>query len=601
MKMGTREVASGVVNLGNTCYMNAVFQALAHAPELCMAIECEPHLLTCPIATSNADYERRLTEDTSASTANGIDNNQSSPTMQHVEKERIKLVKASDECEGIQFCLLCEIEKHLTRVHSGSMNSVLQSRIKAESLQRNESIYPSTLVNGFFDHIAPSNNFKIGLQQDSHEFLRLLIDGMQNSCINARPNQNGTNKSNGDGEDPSQSNKSNNSGGEEYAFKLFRGTVESTIKCSQCGASSVKIDPIEDIGLDVTSASKNNGYSMSSPLYDIIGALNKFIEEEKLDVYKCEKCNKRVCASKTTRLASIPPILTLHLKRFRFGANGNSSHMAYQPTFSTRRVNSKSGSQKIDGFVKFEQILDIHPYVTEELQQNKKKIFCRLFAVVVHSGKNSHSGHYIAYVRNLSKNEWWKMDDAKVTRVAQEEVINCEAYMLFYRVVEHPIAQGLRKAEAIMKEEAAKKAKEESVKAKEQEQMKQSKTSNSKENGSTKATGNKRKRNEVAFTSCKEWAKQCTQFPESCIPIFENAVEALSHNMEFKPEYFRLIKEDADKGGDAGSGPRISLSIDEDVRDVHVYKKAIMDLLVQYARDNSSDLAKFLNDDVPDS
>ena len=178
-------------------------------------------------------------------------------------------------------------------------------------------------------------------QQDSHEFLRLLIDGMQNSCIEARQNDKidtdmEMEQNNVDSEFfPQNDESSHQLGGNEYAFRLFRGTVESTIRCSLCRSSSIKIDPIEDVGLEVTS--KHNGDS----LCDITSALKNFIEEEKLDSYTCEKCNVKACATKTTRLASIPPILTLHLKRFAFRRNShNSSH-----TFSSRRLH---GSQKIE-------------------------------------------------------------------------------------------------------------------------------------------------------------------------------------------------------------------------------------------------------------
>ena len=78
-----REVGSGIINLGNTCYISAVLQAFAHAPELYLAMDCENHGQTCPIRASSSLH--------GSNGANG-----ESSTL---------------------FCILCELEDHLSRTH----------------------------------------------------------------------------------------------------------------------------------------------------------------------------------------------------------------------------------------------------------------------------------------------------------------------------------------------------------------------------------------------------------------------------------------------------------------------------------------------------
>merc|ERR1719232_318606 len=240
--------------------------------------------------------------------------------------------------------------------------------------------------------IAPQ--FKLGVQEDSHEFLRLLIDAMQKSCLEKK----------------------------SYPFHLFRGTIESCIVCQQCKSITKKCDPIEDLGLEAVSCGGGLG--------DVNMAMEILTREETLEEYKCDSCNQVGYATKQTKLASIPPVLTLHLKRFRYGGLQSNYANSSMNGFVNRRANPNhhsTGSAKIEGHVRFEQIFDLLPFVTPQLKQSRRTMCCRLFAVIVHSGKNSHSGHYLAYVRNISKNEWWKMDDARICRVAPSEVMEAEA------------------------------------------------------------------------------------------------------------------------------------------------------------------------------
>jgi ubiquitin carboxyl-terminal hydrolase 36/42 len=317
---------------------------------------------------------------------------------------------------------------------------------------------PKVFVNGFISNVALSIG---GKQEDAHEFLRLLISAMQNSCKIARA---ATASAVVDGGDSLSTAESRTRGkanllsheDDEYPFRLFKGTVESNVTCSACQATSCRIDPFEDIGLDIHPIHSVHGGSSDSigglsnathhrigstggnasvsslsntnmPLANVTQALERFISTEHLDSgYKCERCGKFGKATKTSKLASIPPILTLHIKRLRYGFENDSGEA------SSMNVSS-SCSEKIEGHVGFGPVLDVKPYLTPQLQQTVfQNTIYHLFAVVVHSGKNCHSGHYVAYVHNVSKKEWWMMDDAKVILSSWDEVCNADAYMLFY-------------------------------------------------------------------------------------------------------------------------------------------------------------------------
>mmetsp|Transcript_57434 Transcript_57434/g.121874 ORF Transcript_57434/g.121874 Transcript_57434/m.121874 type:complete len:858 (+) Transcript_57434:159-2732(+) len=669
-----REVASGVSNLGNTCYMNAALQALAHAPEMCHALDAESHLRRCPVALRNERRRRRRARERAATLAregadgsaeamaegrqspltdenggkkapngkgskthrrsNSSSSNGSNGSKGKKRKKKDDLASAVDYDPDYEYCTLCEVERLMGRVHSrpvevlddpennpqamDTKDGINQAGgvAKSSTLPSSAPVVPETFVTGFMSKVAPW--FRRGVQEDSHEFLRLLIDAMQNSCKGARSSEE---KQNANTAQTISSSNPSGTGKEdtEYPFRLFRGTVESKVKCSACRATSCKIDPIEDIGLDIlplkscvashhpyASSTRGGGASMSSsrstsptsnfPLADVQQALERFISSEHLDSgYKCEKCGKLGKATKTSKLASIPPILTLHLKRFRYGNGKRGGGGGYgEATRSSRSARGgagveldnvgPSGSAKIEGHVRFSAVLDVKPYLTSELQRTVfQKAICRLFAVVVHSGKNSHSGHYVAYVHNVSKKEWWKMDDARIIRVPWQEVQNAEAYMLFYRVTSHPVATRLKdivdakeeRARRVMdeirrREEAAKAVAAEvervAEEAREAEAAAAAKAAadaisgvadgeSDEDEGSpggspvsegeaNEVTPELGKRARPALASGEEWARAATALPPEYLPLFSRIQEFIADNVAFSPEFFGFITEE---------------------------------------------------------
>ncbi|KNA06097.1 hypothetical protein SOVF_184260 [Spinacia oleracea] len=143
-------------------------------------------------------------------------------------------------------------------------------------------------------------------------------------------------------------------------------------------------------------------------------------EEEEVDL-KCVKVMRD--ATKRILISKIPPILTIHLKRFSQDARGRLS--------------------KLNGHVGFKEYIDLGPYMDCRSTERDNCIY-HLIGVVEHSG-SMRGGHYVAYVRGGDRRKgrseeetirgrsvWYHTSDAYVRETTLEEVLGCEAYILFY-------------------------------------------------------------------------------------------------------------------------------------------------------------------------
>lgn len=155
-------------------------------------------------------------------------------------------------------------------------------------------------------------------------------------------------------------------------------------------------------------------------------------------------------AYKRYLIATPPPILVIHLKRF-------------QQSSKTPVASFASGFKKLDDYISFPEYLDLAPYLAPKREdyfvtkvavgrgRAKRMGHCmyRLYAVVVHIG-NMLGGHYVAYAAlppstsqsghpdkerqssDRTPRDWAYISDTVVRLVSFEEVMKTKAYICMY-------------------------------------------------------------------------------------------------------------------------------------------------------------------------
>uniref|UniRef100_A0A8C3L4C3 Ubiquitin carboxyl-terminal hydrolase n=1 Tax=Chrysolophus pictus TaxID=9089 RepID=A0A8C3L4C3_CHRPC len=225
-------------------------------------------------------------------------------------------------------------------------------------------------------------HFRHGAQEDAHEFLRFTVDAMQEVCLHGctildRSSQATT-----------------------IIHQIFGGFLRSRVKCLNCKAVSDTYEPFLDIPLDIKLDIKTDS--------SVIKALEQFVKPEQLDgenCYKCNKCMKMAPASKRFTIHRSPNVLTISLKRF-----------------------ADFTGAKITKAIEYPEYFDLRAYMS---QSAGEPLIYALYAVLVHNGSDSHSGHYYCFIK-AADGLWYQMNDASVVRSNIKTVLSQQAYLLFY-------------------------------------------------------------------------------------------------------------------------------------------------------------------------
>lgn len=221
-------------------------------------------------------------------------------------------------------------------------------------------------------------HFRLGRQEDSHEFIINLIDKMEESIIK------------------SYKNKLDKRVAETNPIhQIFGGYLRSQVECIDSKYISNTYDAFIGISLQLDTGSS------------IERCFRQYIEPDILEgknAYKCPLTKKYERAKKRLTIHEAPPVLILHLKRFSIFGKKINKHISYGEEF------------------------DLEPYMSKETEQDAKYKLC---GVLVHSGNSCHSGHYYSYVKN-SNGVWYRMDDSRVAQVQQKAALEQHAYILFY-------------------------------------------------------------------------------------------------------------------------------------------------------------------------
>ncbi|XP_062508056.1 ubiquitin carboxyl-terminal hydrolase 1-like isoform X2 [Corticium candelabrum] len=189
----------------------------------------------------------------------------------------------------------------------------------------------------------------------------------------------------------------------DFVVGMFQGGLVFTTKCLECESSSGRHEKFLDVSVPVKrfkSSPETPRKQTAVGQNSLNWSLKQFTKPERLtgeDKYYCGVCNRHSEAEISMCFDKLPPILTIHLKRFTALAGGGQSL-----GFVT----------KLSGNLATPMHLRLHQWCTRDCE-NKNQTY-ELLGVIMHNGCGTGSGHYLTYVRASGEAEKWMVGENSV-------------------------------------------------------------------------------------------------------------------------------------------------------------------------------------------
>ncbi|KER28204.1 hypothetical protein T265_04882 [Opisthorchis viverrini] len=385
----------GLVNMGNTCFLNVVIQALTHTPVLRDYLLADLHRCNNPARSRSClacEMIRVTQEIYSPVVTPFVPSNLLYAIWLHASH-----LAGYEQRDAHEFLitLLTLIHGHLIGEHVPL----------GESLHDQEPPSKRRLVaSRLSEDSNNSSEYKPSMsRKHSDSSSHLSVCDKELETLNERAaakHVHPTESSTSDSASSQASVSSSRDSGEScdcIVHQVFFGDLESVISYEGCGHSSSTVDPFLDLSLDVIQRGSTS----------LQACLTSYFRPESIDgLILCSQCNVGRPAVKQFSLLHLPNVLCFYLKRCHHDTKINTS-------------------------ITFPADLDLAPYL-HQVDGDRSAWSDRysLYAVLNHSGQ-TNSGHYTAYIRS-GPGSWCLCDDQKIVSVSLEHVLQTDAYVLLY-------------------------------------------------------------------------------------------------------------------------------------------------------------------------
>nr|CAH7720622.1 unnamed protein product [Callosobruchus chinensis] len=232
----------------------------------------------------------------------------------------------------------------------------------------------------------------------------------------------------------------------------FTGTLTSQLRCTECGhKSAVRYDKFESLSLALPSGAGDLGWGR----HKLHQLLTNFVTPEVVQDVQCEGCNKGRDPEmspvlsrqiKILNFGKLPVCLCIHISRNTWQPGGMSKRQDYvqfpmrlsmsaytflQAHYQRRLPNTQYTSTSEGGSPLSSSTPLCWTGSSLSDMANEFRNVYQLAAVVVHTG-DAHSGHFVTYRRGHHNSRWYYTSDVEIREVSVDEVLQSTAYMLFY-------------------------------------------------------------------------------------------------------------------------------------------------------------------------